>query len=66
MTVAHASPTEVLLEALAGRSPADQDMFLREMLTSAATGLQLIHGPKLAACALYALADYLVAREAGK
>lgn len=46
-----------------GLSEADRDVFLREVISYAAAGLQELHGPRAAAEAVYGIADYLCCRE---
>lgn len=51
-----------LVLATDGLSEGERDIFLREVIAYAADGLRGIHGSKLAAEAVYGLADELVAR----
>jgi hypothetical protein len=59
----HPDAATLLACHMALRSPAERDGFVREMLAHSAAALQVIHGPKAAAEAVYSLADCMVCRE---
>jgi hypothetical protein len=59
----HPDAATILARHMAWRTPAERDAFLREMLAHSAAALQVIHGPKAAAEAVYSLADCMVCRK---
>lgn len=59
----HPDAATILARQLAMRAPSQRDAFLREMLAHSAAALQVIHGPRAAAEAVYSLADCMVCRE---
>jgi len=59
----HPDAATILAQHLAVRAPSERDGFLRDMIAHSAAALQIIHGPKAAAEAVYALADHMVCRE---